>query len=242
MRAGSGSRLVLAFVLACLLAVPVAVSGCTSQPGTYTVKPGDTLARIATEHRTTVSALVELNKTKYPSLLSNPSLIEVGWELRVPGWGPVPSLELPKARPGKAEAAPTAQAATLDVAAAERWVFALVNEERKKAGLAPLAWNDTMAKVARERSEDMIRRGYFSHQDPVTGEYLGWTLLLKQGLPAASEAIFRGWLPVMPDRIVERWMNSPGHRAILLQNPAREGGVGYASGEWSGIYTLLVMR
>jgi uncharacterized protein YkwD len=115
-----------------------------------------------------------------------------------------------------------------------------VNEERKKAGLAPLVWNDTLAKVARERSEDMIRRGYFSHQDPATGEYLSGTLLSKQGLPAPSEALLRGPRPVMPDEAVERWMNS-GHRAILLKNPAREGGVGYAS-SGRDIYTLLVIR
>lgn len=42
----------------------------------------------------------------------------------------------------------------------------LVNSERKKKGLEQLQTSRHLATVARQHSDDMIRRGYFSHIDP----------------------------------------------------------------------------
>ena len=53
----------------------------------YTVQPGDYLIKIASEQMGDGSRwheLVELNKDKYPSLLSNPNLIYSGWVLTLP--------------------------------------------------------------------------------------------------------------------------------------------------------------
>ncbi|MBI3286511.1 MAG: LysM peptidoglycan-binding domain-containing protein [Chloroflexi bacterium] len=44
----------------------------------YTVRPGDTLARIAARYNTTVQALVDLNQ------IANPNLIHVGQVLKIP--------------------------------------------------------------------------------------------------------------------------------------------------------------
>lgn len=50
-----------------------------STPGTYTVRPGDTLYRIAAQFGTTVSALIQANN------IFNPNLIHVGQVLIIPG-------------------------------------------------------------------------------------------------------------------------------------------------------------
>ncbi len=53
----------------------------------YTVQPGDYLIKIASEQMGDGSRwheLVDLNKDKYPSLLSNPNLIYAGWVLTLP--------------------------------------------------------------------------------------------------------------------------------------------------------------
>ncbi len=42
----------------------------------------------------------------------------------------------------------------------------LLNKERKKRGLQPLAADEPMRKVARAHTQDMLRRGYFSHVTP----------------------------------------------------------------------------
>ncbi|HOY68220.1 MAG TPA: LysM peptidoglycan-binding domain-containing protein [Candidatus Ozemobacteraceae bacterium] len=54
----------------------------------YTVRRGDTLCEIARRllgDPRRYQELVRLNKDRYPSLASNPNLILVGWELKLPG-------------------------------------------------------------------------------------------------------------------------------------------------------------
>ena len=59
----------------------------TAKTVEYTVQPGDYLIKIASEQMGDGSRwqeLVELNKDKYPSLLTNPNLIYSGWVLTLP--------------------------------------------------------------------------------------------------------------------------------------------------------------
>lgn len=50
----------------------------------YTVVSGDSVSKIALRYNTTTGAIVEANKDKYPSLVTNPNLIEVGWTFIIP--------------------------------------------------------------------------------------------------------------------------------------------------------------
>ena len=49
----------------------------------YKVKSGDNLSTIAKQHGTTASALIALNKDRYPSLETKPDLIYPDWELKL---------------------------------------------------------------------------------------------------------------------------------------------------------------
>jgi len=51
---------------------------------TYTVQPGDSLSKIAKRFGVSVEDIVEANRKKYPSLVTDRANIEVGWELLVP--------------------------------------------------------------------------------------------------------------------------------------------------------------
>ena len=51
------------------------------------------------------------------------------------------------------------------MAQVEQAIFNKVNEERAKAGVAPLTYNTTMEKYARIKSQDMGDNNYFSHED-----------------------------------------------------------------------------
>jgi uncharacterized protein YkwD len=46
---------------------------------------------------------------------------------------------------------------------AERYVLALVNEDRAEYGLPPLAWDETAARAARRHAEDMASHGFTAH-------------------------------------------------------------------------------
>lgn len=55
--------------------------------GSYTVVKGDTLSKISKKYNISVSKLISINKSKYPSLVKNKNLIRVGWVLQVPSVG-----------------------------------------------------------------------------------------------------------------------------------------------------------
>ena len=92
-------------------------------------------------------------------------------------------------------------------------LFEALNEERADAGLAALAWSDTLADVASAHGTEMYVEGYFSHQSPVTGDvtarvatadgrygYLGENLALAADVVEAHDGL----------------VESPGHRANML--------------------------
>lgn len=53
----------------------------------YTVKSGDSLSKIAKNNNTTIDALVAANKGQYPCLAKNPSCLQIGWVITIPGGG-----------------------------------------------------------------------------------------------------------------------------------------------------------
>ena len=63
---------------------PVAVPRTGGADASYTVRPGDTLGKIAQAAGTTVDALVNLNKARYPALETNRNAISVGQVLTLP--------------------------------------------------------------------------------------------------------------------------------------------------------------
>ena len=107
----------------------------------------------------------------------------------------------------------------------EATVFKLMNEDRVDNGLEPLNCSISLVEVARLHSEDMSVRGYFSHVNP-EGEQ-PWDRLERYGVTnwqTAGENIARG---DMTPAVVERaWMNSPGHRANILNPNYTHIGVG----------------
>jgi uncharacterized protein YkwD len=213
------------------------VAGCVPSAANarvYTVQPGDTLAKIAAAHDTTVEKLVELNQETYPSLASNPGAIEVGWELQVPGKANSISIVSKKG-----PAAPTHSGSTLtelDQEGFEAEVIRLINEERAKAGLATLEADPTLIEIARMRGQDMVEKGYFSHYGP-NGEYLVMELAPKHGIDnwvwENSTKLLRTTSLTSSNaaRAVSNWMKSQEHRKVLMEPFLRRTGVGIAIGE-----------
>ena len=195
-----------------LVIFAVLVTGCamvSASTQTHTVQPGDTLAQIAAAHDTTVDRLVELNKETYPSLATDPGDIEVGWKLEVPGSGAgiqVTVKKTPSLGSGSA-------ATPMDRDAFEMEVVHLVNEERIKAGLAPLEVDPGLMQFARERSEDMVKRGYFSHYDPTTGEPPAQQWSARENISRFSTSWNNEHLA---QNLVDGLMNSDGHRANIM--------------------------
>lgn len=112
----------------------------------------------------------------------------------------------------------TGQQSGKDSTAASRYarqVLKLCNEERKKAGLEPLRLDEELTGYAEIRAEETTRK--FAHVRP-NGKYCSSII------PFSYFTRFRHYGENLaggqttPEQAVQGWMNSPGHRANIL-NP-----------------------
>jgi len=115
-------------------------------------------------------------------------------------------------------------------ATAEHQMFQMVNQQRISAGLGPLVFDNALRGIARAHSNDMFKRGYFSHytleglspfdrivKAGITYQYAGENLALAPSTQLAMQGL----------------MNSPGHRANILSPNFHKVGIGVIDG---GIY------
>ncbi len=133
--------------------------------------------------------------------------------------------------------AATCPAAAPDLRKIERRVFDLVNQERRRAGVPPLQWDDALAAEARRHSYNMMARWFFSHEDPIRGALN--KRLKSANLPwgRCAENIFSEQGYADPaEMAVQGWLKSPGHRANMLDPRLTHTGIGAAQRSDATIY------
>lgn len=115
-------------------------------------------------------------------------------------------------------------------------MLGLVNQERTRHGLAPLKADPELSAVARAHSTDMFARGYFSHYTPERKD--PFDRMKKAGIRflSAGENLALGRTLKMCH---EGLMNSPGHRANILNPTFGRLGIGIEDG---GIYGLMISQ
>lgn len=109
----------------------------------------------------------------------------------------------------------------------EQEVIRLTNVERAKYGLSALTANWELSRVARYKSADMRDNNYFSHTSPVYGGPFQMMSDFGIRYSAAGENIAKGYSTAQA--VVDAWMNSPGHRANILNANFTHIGVGLAT-------------
>jgi uncharacterized protein YkwD len=117
----------------------------------------------------------------------------------------------------------------------EQRVFQFTNEARRKNGLPPLEPDQTLMTLARGKSDDMIKRHYFSHPDPEGKTIRDRYAEVKPtvgGMVGVGENICIHGKNAYEDtttsarRIVDGFMVSPGHRQNILQPAYTHVGIG----------------
>ncbi|WMJ23376.1 CAP domain-containing protein [Paludicola sp. MB14-C6] len=103
-------------------------------------------------------------------------------------------------------------------------VLDLVNQERAKAGLNPLTLNAKLSSVATKKSQDMADLNYFDHTSPTYGSPFDMMKQFGVSYQTAGENIAKG--QTSPEQVMDGWMNSPGHRANILNASFTQLGVG----------------
>jgi uncharacterized protein YkwD len=126
--------------------------------------------------------------------------------------------------PGAGSRPARASATTL-----RRAVHCLVNHARAGNGMRALHGDARLARAARNHARDMVRRHYFAHQRIGGRSLTGRARAAGWRGSALGEAIAYGCgRPATAAATVRAWLESPGHRAILLSRSYRRVGIGLA--------------
>lgn len=117
-------------------------------------------------------------------------------------------------------------------------VVTATNAERARHRLGLLSLDPRLARAAQRHSDDMVRRAFFAHENP-DGEQV-WDRAVAAGYRyrKVAENIAAGQRTA--EEVVRGWMESPGHRANILDGELTQIGVGHAlGGSYGGYWTQV---
>lgn len=120
-------------------------------------------------------------------------------------------------------------------------IITLANAERAKAGLPSLSFNNNLSQIANVKASDMIAKQYFAHLAPdgtdvaILAKKYGYQYL------NVGENLALGGFHSSAD-VVLGWMNSPEHRANILNTAYTEIGVAAVRGAWEGEETWYAVQ
>jgi uncharacterized protein YkwD len=144
---------------------------------------------------------------------------------------PSPRTTAPRATTSAPKPSPKPVAASSGVASQ---VLALVNDQRARAGCGAVSSSSTLGRAAQSHSADMAANDYFSHTSQDGRSFSDRIRTAGYGGGAIAENIAAG--QATASAVMKSWMNSPGHRANILNCSYRHLGVGYAKGGSYGHY------
>ena len=182
-------------------------------------KPADRASRLVI-----IPPAGRLQPTAYPSRSRHPAP-------RPTMSAPAPTRTAPRPNPPAPSTAAPAPSGGVTTQ-----VVTLTNAERAKAGCGPLTVNATLTAVAQAHSQDMATNNYFDHNSQDGRSPFDRMTAAGYRYSTAAENIAAGQRT--PQDVMTGWMNSPGHRANILNCALKEIGVGYATSSSSqyGVY------
>lgn len=119
-------------------------------------------------------------------------------------------------------------------------VISLTNQARVEAGVPEVRHNALLEIAAMNKAQDMALGSYFSHVSPDGRQ--PWDFIKEAGYKytAAGENLAVHFFDVEP--LQDAWMNSPGHKANVLNKNYEEMGVGIAKGRYENFDTIFVVE
>jgi hypothetical protein len=143
--------------------------------------------------------------------------------------------------------APPCAAQQNGAAGPAKYLFDATNRERTSRGIPALVWDNTLAATALEHAKLMARQNALSHQFP--GEPALGARATKNGVRYTSLAENIAYGPTT-STIHTGWMNSPPHRASILNANltslgvavVQEGGLFYAVEDFSRTFQQLTLE
>jgi uncharacterized protein YkwD len=127
-----------------------------------------------------------------------------------------------------ASAIPTGDTASIQHA--RRQTLCLLNQERAQHGMGPLRLNKRLSRASLRHSRSMIRKHYFEHGNFVARIVNARYVNRREAWALAENIAWGTGSLATPAETVRAWMNSPGHRANILNPRFRDIGIGIAPG------------
>jgi hypothetical protein len=115
----------------------------------------------------------------------------------------------------------------------------LANQVRQSSGLQPLAENYKLEQAAQLKAHNMVINNYFAHTSPqgITPWY--WFLQAGYDYKYAGENLAIGFFE--SEEVFQAWMDSPSHKANILNPNYKEIGTAVMSG-YGGNNTIVVVQ
>lgn len=119
----------------------------------------------------------------------------------------------------------------MTIADFEQEVWRLTNVERGKYNLAPLYYDTGLAALAKRHSLNMYQKDFFAHRDPWGDEVAGrknkyYPELIVSSIGENLGKFSNSRRVFIPQEVVSGWMNSPAHRANILDAGFTHIGIG----------------
>ncbi|MBS4031894.1 MAG: LysM peptidoglycan-binding domain-containing protein [Clostridiales bacterium] len=190
----------------------------------YRIQSGDTLVSISQRFKTTVAELKRLNNLTSDALYAGRLLLVPLTSQPATAPQPAPA---PTPIPAPAPVAPAPEQNVSGLTQAEQQMLNLVNYERTSRGLRPLQADMELTRLARLKSQDMINLNYFAHQSPTYGS--PFDMMRAAGVTYRTAGENLAGAPTV-ERAHTGLMNSPGHRANILNPNFTHIGIGAITG------------
>ncbi len=115
--------------------------------------------------------------------------------------------------------------------------FNLINQQRANNGLPALKVDAELQRVARIKAQDMVNNNYFDHNSPTYGTPFNMMKNFGISYKSAGENIAGN---SSNSAAVTAWMNSPGHKANILNNSYNYTGIAVVSSpKYGKIYVQM---
>lgn len=121
-------------------------------------------------------------------------------------------------------------------------VLSFTNAARASSSALPaLARNETLDRAAQIKLDDMFGRQYFEHISPIGVGPADLAKTVGYAYVIVGENLALGNFE-NDEKLVDAWMNSPGHRANILNTHYREIGIAVGKGIYEGKETWLAVQ
>lgn len=119
-------------------------------------------------------------------------------------------------------------------------LFNFTNQERIALGIPSLKENPKLTQAAYLKAKDILEKDYFSHFSPEGLSPWYWLKLVGYDYSIAGENLAIGFLDSR--EVYNAWLESPSHKANLLNEKYQEVGVFPLKGEFQGKKVTVVVQ